>query len=61
MNDSNDNNQIPTSLGLTREQAISDALKRTEKFREEHPDFDWKGGVIEPTMNMVFDLRVCYS
>ena len=42
----------------TREQAISESVKRSTEFQKLHPDVDWKGAVIEPTINFTFDLKV---
>ena len=44
----------------TREENISDWAKRDEvaAIKKQHPDVDFKGVVIEPTVNFVFDLQV---
>ncbi|RYP67838.1 hypothetical protein DL771_007015 [Monosporascus sp. 5C6A] len=44
-------------LASTREQSIVDSVKSTDKFQKAFPDIDWKGAVIEPTVNMAFDLK----
>ncbi|RYP77390.1 hypothetical protein DL771_001185 [Monosporascus sp. 5C6A] len=44
-------------LASTREQSIADSVKNAVEFQKAFPDIDWKGGVIEPTINMVFDLK----
>merc|ERR1712000_469542 len=43
----------------TREENISDWAKRDEvaAIKKQHPDVDFKGVVIEPTVNFVFDLQ----
>ncbi|RYO77287.1 hypothetical protein DL766_001006 [Monosporascus sp. MC13-8B] len=41
----------------TREQSIADSVKSTEQFQKAFPNIDWKGAVIEPTVNMAFDLK----
>ncbi|RYP21135.1 hypothetical protein DL765_002424 [Monosporascus sp. GIB2] len=44
-------------LASTREQPITDSVKSTDKFQKAFPDINWKGAVIEPTVNMAFGLR----
>ncbi|RYO96469.1 hypothetical protein DL765_011558 [Monosporascus sp. GIB2] len=41
----------------TREQSIADSVKRSEQFQKAFPNIDWRGAVIEPTVNMYFDLK----
>lgn len=43
----------------TREQSISDFEAQTKDLQKEHPDIDFKAVVIEPTMNLMFDIKVC--
>lgn len=45
----------------TREQSISDFEAQTKDLQKEHPDIDFKAAVIEPTMNLMFDIKVCLS
>jgi hypothetical protein len=45
----------------TREQSIAEFEARTKKIQQEHPDVDFKSTVIEPTMNLMFDIKVCAS
>ncbi|RYP63565.1 hypothetical protein DL769_006920 [Monosporascus sp. CRB-8-3] len=45
-------------LASTREQSIADSVKSIDEFQKAFPDIDWKGAVIEPTVNMAFDLKV---
>lgn len=42
----------------TREQSISDFEAQTKDLQKEHPDIDFKSVVIEPTMNLMFDIKV---
>jgi hypothetical protein len=42
----------------TREQSISDFEAQTKDLQKEHPDVDFKAVVIEPTMNLMFDIKV---
>ncbi|RYP29461.1 hypothetical protein DL767_006730 [Monosporascus sp. MG133] len=44
-------------LASTREQSIADSVKNIDEFQKAFPDIDWKGAVIEPTVNMAFDLK----
>ncbi|RKL25636.1 hypothetical protein BFJ68_g267 [Fusarium oxysporum] len=41
----------------TREQSISDFEAQTKDLQKEHPDVDFKAVVIEPTMNLMFDIK----
>ncbi|KAG4283220.1 adenosylmethionine-8-amino-7-oxononanoate aminotransferase [Fusarium proliferatum] len=41
----------------TREQSISDFEAQTKDLQKEHPDIDFKAVVIEPTMNLMFDIK----
>ncbi|OBS20079.1 hypothetical protein FPOA_11800 [Fusarium poae] len=41
----------------TREQSIAEFEARTRKIQQEHPDVDFKSTVIEPTMNLMFDIK----
>ncbi|KAE9580108.1 hypothetical protein CGCF415_v010730 [Colletotrichum fructicola] len=41
----------------TRTQSIEDSMKRSKEFRDLFPDVDFGGGVIEPTVNLTFDLK----
>ncbi|VZI09852.1 unnamed protein product [Fusarium fujikuroi] len=41
----------------TREQSISDFEAQTKDLQKEHPDIDFKSVVIEPTMNLMFDIK----
>lgn len=45
----------------TREKSIEDSLQRSKEFRDLFPDVDFGGGVIEPTVNLTFDLKVTHS
>jgi hypothetical protein len=45
----------------TREQSIAEFEARTKKIQQEHPDVDFKSTVIEPTMNLMFDIKVSPS
>ncbi|KAF5020011.1 hypothetical protein F66182_7976 [Fusarium sp. NRRL 66182] len=44
-------------LRATREQSISEFIERTRDIQKSHPDVDFKSAVIEPTMNLMFDIR----
>ncbi|KAH0422915.1 hypothetical protein CcaCcLH18_12517 [Colletotrichum camelliae] len=44
-------------LSDTRETSMEDSMKRTKEFRDLFPDVDFSGGVIEPTVNLTFDLK----
>ncbi|RYO83158.1 hypothetical protein DL764_009498 [Monosporascus ibericus] len=44
-------------LASTREQSIADSVKNSDMFQKAFPDIDWKGAVIEPTVNIAFDLK----
>ncbi|KAH7202374.1 pyridoxal phosphate-dependent transferase [Fusarium oxysporum] len=41
----------------TREQSISDFEAQTKDLQKEYPDVDFKAVVIEPTMNLMFDIK----
>ncbi|KAK6706591.1 hypothetical protein SNK05_010469 [Fusarium graminearum] len=41
----------------TREQSIAEFDARTRKIQQDHPDVDFKSTVIEPTMNLMFDIK----
>ncbi|KAF4901591.1 hypothetical protein CGCVW01_v013305 [Colletotrichum viniferum] len=41
----------------TRAYSIEDSLQRSKEFRDLFPDVDFGGGVIEPTVNLTFDLK----
>ncbi|KAF5233610.1 hypothetical protein FAUST_8046 [Fusarium austroamericanum] len=41
----------------TREQSIAEFDARTKKIQQDHPDVDFKSTVIEPTMNLMFDIK----
>ncbi|KAF5518607.1 hypothetical protein CGCA056_v009364 [Colletotrichum aenigma] len=41
----------------TRAKSIEDSLQRSKEFRDVFPDVDFGGGVIEPTVNLTFDLK----
>ncbi|KAF5664338.1 hypothetical protein FHETE_7095 [Fusarium heterosporum] len=41
----------------TREQSISEFDRRTKDLQKEHPDVDFKATAIEPTMNLMFDIK----
>ncbi|KAF4435212.1 hypothetical protein F53441_13567 [Fusarium austroafricanum] len=41
----------------TREQSIADFEAQTKDLQREHPDVDFKAVVIEPTMNLMFDIK----
>lgn len=45
-------------LAATREQSIADSVANSAEFQHAFPDIDWKARVIEPTVNMAFDLKV---
>lgn len=47
-----------TGLEKTREQSIADFIERTKGIQEEHPEVDFTTAVIEPTMNLTYDIRV---
>lgn len=51
---------IHESMIGTRQENISDWAKREEvaEIKKQHPDVDFKGDVIEPTVNFVFDVQV---
>lgn len=53
------NTQKP--MEKTREQSIAEFDARTRKIQQEHPDVDFKSTVIEPTMNLMFDIKVRLS
>jgi hypothetical protein len=42
----------------TREESISEFDQRTKDLQKEYPDVDFKSTVIEPTMNLMFDIKV---
>ncbi|RYP89637.1 hypothetical protein DL770_004215 [Monosporascus sp. CRB-9-2] len=44
-------------LASTREQSIADSVRTTNEFQKAFPDIEWKGAVIEPTVNMAFNLK----
>lgn len=44
----------------TRANSIEDSLQRSKEFRDLFPDVDFGGGVIEPTVNLTFDLKVTH-
>ncbi|KAM5378667.1 hypothetical protein ACJZ2D_004466 [Fusarium nematophilum] len=47
-----------TSLdSKTREQSIAEFIESTKHIQQEHPDVDFKTAVIEPTMNLTYDIR----
>lgn len=48
-------------LAATREQSIADSVKNSAEFQQAFPNIDWKTKVIEPTVNMAFDLKVLHS
>ncbi|KAF4945095.1 hypothetical protein FSARC_14517 [Fusarium sarcochroum] len=48
-------NQEP--LQKTREQSISEFIERTKDIQKQNPDLDFKSTVIEPTMNLMYDIR----
>lgn len=62
MSNTNINTPVPTGgmapLSATREQSIADSVTSTADLQKSHPHIDWKGAVIEPTVNMAFDLKV---
>ncbi|KAI6767724.1 hypothetical protein HG530_005733 [Fusarium avenaceum] len=41
----------------TREESIAEFDQRTKDLQKEHPDVDFKSTVIEPTMNLMFDIK----
>ncbi|KAK3896417.1 hypothetical protein C8A05DRAFT_20602 [Staphylotrichum tortipilum] len=45
-------------LAATREQSIADSVASTAALRTAFPDIDFKTAVIEPTVNMAFDVKV---
>ncbi|KAM0545595.1 hypothetical protein ACHAPJ_011295 [Fusarium lateritium] len=48
-------NQEP--LQKTREQSISEFIERTKDIQKQNPDVDFKSTVIEPTMNLMYDIK----
>ncbi len=50
------NSMVP--LSVTREQSIADSVTSTSAIQAAFPDIDFKTAVIEPTVNMAFDLKV---
>ncbi|KAK4234339.1 hypothetical protein C8A03DRAFT_37883 [Achaetomium macrosporum] len=41
----------------TRKQSIADSVENADRFQQAFPDIDWKAKVIEPTVNLTFDLK----
>lgn len=50
------NSQQP--LDKTREASIAEFIDRTRHIQEEHPEVDFTKTVIEPTMNLTYDIKV---
>ncbi|KAL2133637.1 hypothetical protein VTI74DRAFT_1993 [Chaetomium olivicolor] len=44
-------------FAATREQSIADSVENAAGFQQAFPDIDWKARVIEPTVNLAFDLQ----
>ncbi|KAJ4309796.1 hypothetical protein N0V84_011305 [Fusarium piperis] len=41
----------------TREASIAEFIDRTKHIQEEHPEVDFTKSVIEPTMNLTYDIK----
>lgn len=51
------NSQEPLEM-KTREASIAEFIDRTKHIQEEHPEVDFTKSVIEPTMNLTYDIKV---
>ena len=52
-----DRNGRSNPLAATRSQSMADFADRTAEIQKAHPDVDFKSGVIELTVNYMFDLK----
>ncbi|KAL0943310.1 uncharacterized protein CTRU02_201196 [Colletotrichum truncatum] len=50
--------QQPEVLGRSREGMIAESLKNGEDVQKQFPSVDFKGAVVEPTVNLMFDIQV---
>ncbi|CAI0643390.1 hypothetical protein CGCF415_v002366 [Colletotrichum fructicola] len=49
--------QQPEVLGRSREGMIAESMKNGEDIQKQFPSVDFKGAVIEPTVNLTFDIQ----
>nr|XP_036581905.1 uncharacterized protein CTRU02_07982 [Colletotrichum truncatum]KAF6790462.1 hypothetical protein CTRU02_07982 [Colletotrichum truncatum] len=49
--------QQPEVLGRSREGMIAESLKNGEDVQKQFPSVDFKGAVVEPTVNLMFDIQ----
>lgn len=53
--------QQPEVLGRSREGMIAESMKNGEDIQKQFPSVDFKGAVIEPTVNLTFDIQVRWT
>ncbi|KAL6354032.1 hypothetical protein LRP88_12584 [Fusarium phalaenopsidis] len=51
------NSQEKPLESKTREASIAEFIDRTRHIQEEHPEVDFTKSVIEPTMNLTYDIK----
>ncbi|OLN97734.1 hypothetical protein CCHL11_07938 [Colletotrichum chlorophyti] len=55
--DKSPSQQVTSFEGRTREEVISEIMKKNEGVQSSYPQVDFKGAVLEPTINLTFDIQ----